>query len=82
MIGGMKTVNLKWVNRIAVIGCTLLFAYEIAFTYEGRMNAAPYIGSVCCAGEYSCAEHSTRRGGAVYARQTNVAARAGKMMIS
>ena len=40
MIGGLKTVNLAWVNKIAVIGCTWLFVYESALTYEGRMNAA------------------------------------------
>ena len=41
MIGGLKTVNLAWVNKIAVIGCTWLFVYESSVTYEGRMNVAP-----------------------------------------
>ena len=41
MIGGLKTVSLAWVNKIAVIDCTWLFAYESALAYEGRMNAAP-----------------------------------------
>ena len=40
MIGGLKTVSLAWVNKIAVSGCTWLFVYESALTYEGRMNAA------------------------------------------
>ena len=40
MIGGLKTVNLAWVNKIAVIGCTWLFVYESALTYETRMGAA------------------------------------------
>ena len=43
MIGGLKTVNLAWVNEIAVIGCTRFFVYESALTYEGRMNAAPVL---------------------------------------
>ena len=41
MTGGFKTVNLSWVNKIAVIVGTWLFVYESAPTYEGRMNAAP-----------------------------------------
>ena len=41
MIGDLKNVNLAWVNNITVIGCTWLFVYEIARSYEGRMNAAP-----------------------------------------
>ena len=41
MIGGLKTVSLAWVNKIAVIGYTWLFVYETALIYEGRMNAAP-----------------------------------------
>ena len=41
MIVGLKTVRLAWVNKIAVIGCTWLFVYKSALTYEGRMNAAP-----------------------------------------
>ena len=41
MIGGLKTVILAWVNKIAVIGGTWLFVYESALTYEGRMNAVP-----------------------------------------
>ena len=40
MIGGLKTVHLAWVNKIAAIGCTWLFVYESSITYEGRMNAA------------------------------------------
>ena len=40
MIGGFKTVNLAWVNKIAVIGYTWLFVYESAGRYERRMNAA------------------------------------------
>ena len=34
-------VELAWVNKIAVIGCTWLIVYESALIYEGRMNAAP-----------------------------------------
>ena len=30
MIGGLKTVNLAWVNKTAVIGYTRLFVYESA----------------------------------------------------
>ena len=41
MIGGLKTVNLTWVNKIGVVGCTWGFVYERAFTYEGRKNAVP-----------------------------------------
>ena len=41
MIGGLKTVNLAWVNKVAGIGCTWLFVYESSVTYEGRMNVAP-----------------------------------------
>ena len=41
VIGGLKTVNLAWVNKFAVIGCTWLSVYESALTYKGRMNAAP-----------------------------------------
>ena len=41
MIGGLKNFNLAWVNKIAVIGCTWLFVYETARTYEGGVNAAP-----------------------------------------
>ena len=40
MIGGFKTVNLAWINEIAVIGCTWLFVYESARNFEERMNAA------------------------------------------
>ena len=41
IIGCLKTVNLTWVNKIAVIECTRLFAYERVRSYEGQMNAAP-----------------------------------------
>ena len=41
MIGGLKTVNLTWVNKIAVIGGTWIFVYESARSYERRLNAAP-----------------------------------------
>ena len=41
MTGGLKTVNLAWVNKIAVIDCTWLFVYESALTYEVGRNAAP-----------------------------------------
>ena len=41
LIGGLKTVNLAWVNKIAIIAYTWLFVYESARRYEGRMNAAP-----------------------------------------
>ena len=41
MIGGFKTVNLSWVNKIAMIGYTWVFVYESARSYEGRMDAAP-----------------------------------------
>ena len=41
MIGGFKTLNLAWVNKIAVNGYTWLFVYKSAGRYEGRMNAAP-----------------------------------------
>ena len=40
-IGGFETVNLAWVNKIALIGYTWLFVYQIARSYEGRMNAGP-----------------------------------------
>ena len=40
MTCGLKTVNLAWLNKIAVIACTWLFVYESASSYEGRMNAA------------------------------------------
>ena len=44
MIGGLKNVNLVWVYRTAVIGCTTwLFVYESPRKYEGRMNAAPAV---------------------------------------
>ena len=43
MIGGFKTVNLAWVNKIAMIGYTWLFVYESLRRYEGRMNAAPFV---------------------------------------
>ena len=39
-IGGLKTVSLAWVNKIAVVGCTWLFVYESALTYEEPLNAA------------------------------------------
>ena len=41
MIGGIKTVNLEWVNKVAIIGYTWIFVYESLRRYEGRMNAAP-----------------------------------------
>ena len=41
MIGGLKTVNLAWVNKNAMIGYTWLFAYDSARRYRGWMNAAP-----------------------------------------
>ena len=42
MIGDFKTVNLAWVNKVAMIGYPWLFVYEIACRYEERMlNAAP-----------------------------------------
>ena len=41
MTGGLKTVSLAWVNKIAVIGCIWLFVSESSRTYEGRINAAP-----------------------------------------
>ena len=40
MTGGLKTGNLAWVNKVAVIGFTWLFVYERAHSYEGRMNGA------------------------------------------
>ena len=41
MIDGFKTVNLAWVNKIGMIGYTILFVYESTRWYEGQMNAAP-----------------------------------------
>ena len=41
MIGGFKTVNLAWVNKFAMISFTKLHVYQIARSYEGRINAAP-----------------------------------------
>ena len=38
--GRFKTVNLAWVNKIALIGYTWLFVYESPRRYEGRMNTA------------------------------------------
>ena len=46
MNGGLKTVNLARVNKIAVIGCTWLFVYESPLTYEGRMNAVPSLDAL------------------------------------
>ena len=40
MIGGLKNVNLAWVDKIVMIGYTWLFVYESARRYEGRMSAA------------------------------------------
>ena len=37
MIGGLKTLSLAWVFKIALIGCTWLFVYESALTYEGQI---------------------------------------------
>ena len=39
MIGGFKTENLSWINKIAVIGFTWLFVYESAHSYEEGMHA-------------------------------------------
>ena len=55
MIGGFKTGNLAmsgygWVNKIAMIGYTLLFDYESPRRYQGRINAGP--------GLYSLTHHS------------------------
>ena len=41
MIGGFKTVNLAWINKVAMNGYTWLFVYENACRYEERVNAAP-----------------------------------------
>ena len=41
MFGGLKTVNLAWVKKFAVIGCSRIFVYESARSYQVRMNAAP-----------------------------------------
>ena len=43
MIGSFKTVNMAWINKIAMSGYTWLFVYESARRYEGRMNAAPVL---------------------------------------
>ena len=45
MIGGFKTVNLAYVNKISMTGYTWLFVYESARRYEARMIAAH--GVVC-----------------------------------
>ena len=41
MTGGFTTVNLSWVNKIAVIGYTRLYVYQIAHSYEERNNFLP-----------------------------------------
>ena len=40
VIGGFKTVNLAWANKVVMIGYTWLFVYESLRMYEGRMIAA------------------------------------------
>ena len=39
MIGGFKTVNLAWVNKIVMMIYTWFFAYESVRRYKGRMSA-------------------------------------------
>ena len=38
MFGVLKTVNLAWVKKIAVIGYTWLFVNQRAFSYEEGMH--------------------------------------------
>ena len=38
MIGGVRTINLTWVNKITVIGYTWLFVYESAHSYEEKIH--------------------------------------------
>ena len=45
-IGGFKTVNLAWWNKIAMIGYTGLYVYESDRRYEGRMNAVLLIQEI------------------------------------
>ena len=40
MIGGFRTVNLAWVNKVALNGYTWLFVYASLRRYEGRFIAA------------------------------------------
>ena len=42
LLGGLKTVNLAWVNKFAMIGYTWLFVYERPRRYKGRMNTGPW----------------------------------------
>ena len=41
MVGSFKTVNLAWVNKIAMTGYAWLLVHESIRMYEERMNATP-----------------------------------------
>ena len=56
MIGGLKTVNLAWINKTPMISYTWLFVYESLRRYEGWMNAAP----VSCSKAYKTMQWITQ----------------------